>query len=645
MTKVADKLSTVANKAIKGTKRRFDKHNTKIKQIVKKPIEKDADGWVKTARVTEKVVGVGGRVVADTVDLSAALILFLSKIFVKTSDFVLFDNKALDFMKKKYADKTIKKNKEGKDKKLSKFTKENPRVAAYLTWYLMLMTVIGSGVGYANKDKIKDAVKDKIENVKDVFRRPKQEIVMDQQSNVKDSIRFVSPSVENFAQDAWNAYGNEIVMGLPFFETFRTTPRVHSGESRYTYGPGITWVYTVDSKGNIHQNPCTGSWKDVAQNFTMDEMWNQCRLHCLVDVFGYGLKPAITGVENIDGRACIAICFAGYQTHVPMKKIAQAYASADTIQGKMDAFLQGVPKSTADGTDIEAGSLKRRWWCAAYAVGLVSSADFVSLPCDSYSKIDVSMVYRNGHFKYDAETIEYALTKAKTKQRQSVNDLLSESEMGRVAMQHKSDTYTIGLAEKELSSEDIQIEKSVKAFNNGMKEYNAGRYEIAVKYFTKAIQLDEDNMEAYSSLAQSYYKLGEKFGSMEYYQKCVDIVALCNKHMNQNKSRLYDSETKAHTYYNAGHAREQMAKLNEANGEINTAKTNYDKALKNYETALANAVKANIDTGVYDSAIARIKEIMAVIRKQAFNTATGRVKLKNKTTNVLHNIENGVDHA
>ena len=642
MTKAADKFVDVANAGVKGIKTRIGKHNEKIKKIVKKPVAKEADGWAKAAHVTEKVAGVSWHLGSDVVDLSAAILLRLSQAFVRVSDWIFADNQILDWVEKKYAAKKIKQNKSGKDKKLSKFAKENPRVAAYLTWYLMLMTAIGGGVGVANKDKIADVAKDKIEKIKGAFHKEKEKSE-DEDAKIED-ISFVASDEKNFAKKAWEAYGNEIIMGLPFFETYRGAPQVHSGEERCTYGPGITWVYTVNANGTINQYPCSGSWKQKAANFTEEEIWEQCKLHCMKDVLGYGLKPAISGLDNLDGRVCVGLCFAGYQAHTGMKNIAKAFSKATTIQEKMDAFLQNVPKKTAKGVDIEEGSLKRRWWCAAYAVGLVSSADFLSLPCDSYSKIDVSMVFRNGHFKYDAETVEYALNKARTKQKQSVADLLARSEAGQSAMQHQTKTYKLIDSEQELSKEDIQIEKSVKELNDGMKKYEAGLYEAAAERFMRAIDLDKDNMEAYSNLSQTYFKLGEKNNSLEYYQKCTDIVSQCNMHMNQNKSRLYDSETKAYTYYNAGHAREEMAKINKANGNPDVATRNYDLALKNYKTARTNAIKAGIDTSVYDTAIARIEKVVSG-NTTAFNAGTVRVKEKATKNITRANIKNGASRA
>ena len=166
MTKIADKLAKATDNMRRAILSRFKKHNEKIGQIANKPINKQTDGWTKTAKITEKIGGVGAHVVADTVDLSAAMVLILSKWFIKLSDMTLFDNRVIDFMNEKFSKQTVKKNKYGKDKKLSKFTKENPRVSAYLSWYLMLLTAIG-GISIAkHKDKTSDESKDKIENVK-----------------------------------------------------------------------------------------------------------------------------------------------------------------------------------------------------------------------------------------------------------------------------------------------------------------------------------------------------------------------------------------------------------------------------------------------------------------------------------------------
>lgn len=642
MSKVADKLIELEDGGINAIMHWTGKQAGRAKQVAKKTTKRNANGRAEFGSVAGKIGGTMVHTGAGLVGIGGALALKLSEIIVAGMDGILADNDILNWMQKQYANKKVKKDKNGKDKKLSNFTKKNPRVAAYLTWYLMLMTAIGGVVGVADKDKIADVAKDKIEKIKGAFHKEK-ETSEDEDAKIED-ISFVSADEKNFAKKAWNAYGNEIMMGLPFFETYRGAPQPHTGEERCTYGPGITWVYTVNANGTINQYPCSGSWKQKAAKFTEEEIWEQCKLHCMKDVFGYGLEPAISGLDNLDGRVCVGLCFAGYQAHTGMKNIAKAFSKATTIQEKMDAFLQNVPKKTALGVDIEEGSLKRRWWCAAYAVGLVSSADFLSLPCDSYSKIDVSMVFRNGHFKYDAETVEYALNKARTKQKQSVSDLLARSNAGQSAMQHQSKTYKLIASEQELSKEDIQIEKSVKELNDGMKKYEAGLYEAAAECFIRAIDLDKDNMEAYSNLSQTYFKLGEKNNSLEYYQKCTDIVSQCNKHMNQNKSRLYDSETKAYTYYNAGHAREEMAKINKANRNDDAVTRNYDLALKNYKTARINAGKAGIDTSVYDAAIARIEKVVNS-NTTAFNAGAARVKKKATQKTTMANVKNGASRA
>ena len=245
----------------------------------------------------------------------------------------------------------------------------------------------------------------------------------------EEVLKAVPSDAKDFADQAWNAYGDEMIIGMSFFEDFIKEPRVLKGERRATYGPGLTYVFDMDSK-KIEQHACSGVWRDIAAKFTTEDIWEQFRMCCIHNLFSkYGLQRAIKGYD-LDGRAQVALCYAGYQSPSSMKAIAKEYSKAITIQEKMDAFLANVPRRTARGVKISTGSLKRRWWCAAYAVGIISSEDLMSVSCASYASIALSKVYENGHFKYDEETVQYALDKARSDSSQTIAESLNDFEMG-----------------------------------------------------------------------------------------------------------------------------------------------------------------------------------------------------------------------
>lgn len=298
--------------------------------------------------------------------------------------------------------------------------------------YYMMALVLFCGAKMPEKSKDAKGERAKTEFV---TQYDKAITLLSKRMNSENGVfKAIPVNAKDFADQAWNAYRDELVIGMSFFEDFIKEPRILKGERRATFGPGLTYVFDVDENGKIEQHKCNGKWADRAAKFTIDDIWNQFRMCCIHNMFAkYGLQKAIKGTD-LNGRACIALCFAGYQSPSAMKSIAEEYSGAITMQEKMDAFLAKVPRRTAKGVKISTGSLKRRWWCAAYANGLITSQDLMSVPCASYASIELSKVYKDGHFKYDDETIQYALNKVCDVDRKNINDFLSDFEMGQDIM-------------------------------------------------------------------------------------------------------------------------------------------------------------------------------------------------------------------
>ena len=425
MTKAADKIVDLADVGIDKIMFRAGRHFTKMKHIAKKPIEKGGNGRQRAARVTKKIAGVGGKVVADVVDISAALTLKLSELFVVGFDRFLFDNRILDATQRKYKTQSIAKNKKGNDKVISKFTKKNPRLAAYLTWYLMLTAVIGgAGVG-VNKDKISDNIKSKFENARKTFAKANADENETGEKTVKneeqtfDVQKLYSPESESFAKDFVDENWNEIVAGLLEFETYRDKPTVHAKETRATYGPGLTWVYQ-----NGVQYPCQGKYKQVAENFSDVEVWNQVKQHCLYR--GECLHKLRNELNKYNfsfmtDNQVLGLFFAGYQTPSLLadKKVNKGKPNEKIMPGIVHRLseagddTQKIVDSFVAGTEINSrwrnGTNKRRWWCAMYYIGKISADDFLALDRDVFSEIDINVIMKNGHFVYDDDVIDYAL--------------------------------------------------------------------------------------------------------------------------------------------------------------------------------------------------------------------------------------------
>ena len=431
MTKVADKIVDVADVGINKIMFRAGRHFTKMKHIAKRPIEKVGTGRQRAARVTSKIAGVGGRAVADVIDISAALTLKLSQLFVSGFDGLLLDNRILNATQQKYKTKKVAKNKKGNDKTISKFTKKNPRLAAYLTWYLMLLTVIGGAEIGVNKDRISDNIRGKFEKAKNAFVKAnsdKKEIGEKDEEQTLDIQKLYSPENESFAKDFVDENWNEIVAGLLEFETYRDKPTVHAKETRATYGPGLTWVYQ-----NGVQYPCKGKYKQVAENFSDVEVWDQVRQHCLYrGECLYKLRNELNkyNFSFMTDNQVLGLFFAGYQTPSLLadKKVNKGKSNEKIMPGIVHRLsnagddTQKIVDSFIAGPEIHSrwrsGTNKRRWWCAMYYIGKISADDFLALDRDVFSEIDINIIMKNGHFVYDDDVIDYALnlknvTKAK----------------------------------------------------------------------------------------------------------------------------------------------------------------------------------------------------------------------------------------
>lgn len=519
---------------------------------------------------------------------------------------------------------------------ISELIKKYPWIKSYLMYYMMLFTMLVSGGQLAVNALGKD--EDKNEEKKEVVvddNDDKQELLIENTIN----IQTINPNDDDFVERALNEYWAEIGVGLTELETYRATPVVHAGESRATRGLGCTWDYEYNSKGVLIKKPnVPGKTKSLDK----DKNYEQTKLH-LIDETLPVLKNATKGKNNIQAQQAIALIFAGYQRPNDMKEIANRIAIAKTPQEVADAFdYYPGPEQWRTGT------LKRRWWCAAYAIGKISSQDLLALPRDAFSNININNVYKNGHFLLGDETVAYALNHAKQGNKSGVETFLSDFADGKsIVKQVKANQAksTIVVTRPQQSQQDTLIESSMAKLNLADKFFEQENFLQAAHAYTDAINIDQDNMEAYSSLALAYKKLGDKHNSINYYEKCLQTVKSGNARMNANKDLLLDRNIKAATYYNAGLAREEMAKIYYAQEKYNLARDNYNMAARNYKTALDNAYEVDLAEErktIYQNAIQRVQNAAKNVlkktndkKKTALNSGIQKLKQQNARQDLL----------
>ncbi|MDW3024362.1 MAG: tetratricopeptide repeat protein [Alphaproteobacteria bacterium] len=579
---------------------------------------------------------------------SGVVLLWMVEYLTRTLNLALINNAALrgiedaaGHMKRRVPGKSLGSKIKAK---VSNTIKDRSVLVSYLVYYMMMAGLLFGGQVISRddnqnkKEKGNKEVKAKqSESAPVVTITEHAEVKKEAQTNVEQieqtaDIKTINPAEAQFVKLALAEYWPEIAVGLTELETYRAIPKQHGNEPRETNGLGCTWSYIYDSAGKLHRNA-----NALGKTKTRDKAGNyeQCKRHLLYETLP-ALKQAISNKQNIGAQQAVALVMAGYQRPADMKGIAERISKAKTVQQVADAFSYYPGAETwRDGT------LKRRWWCAAYAIGIISAEDLLGLPRDAFSRININNVYRNGHFLFGAETVEYALNRARTGDKSNVKAFLSDFDEGKNILARvstgQSERPKLDLERAQQTTQDIQIEQSMKKLNDADRAFVAGKYQQAVDLYQAAIDADADNMEAYSSMALAYKKLGDENKSISYYEKCVTAVKDGNARMNANKSLLLDRDVKASSYYNAGLAREEMAKIYQARGDVENAQRNYDLAVKNYQTALENAQMDDLRETrkqVYQKAVNRALQQKQKVSKSgkgkvAYDSATQKLRQKN----------------
>ena len=541
----------------------------------------------------------------------------------------LLDNHLTRKLEKLFA-KMKKTDKNGKKQLWREFAKKNPNLVGHITYYLAtcIMTLATvAGVDLSKEDSvIKETINEWSMDSEEDEAKEDVVYVIDGNIKIKDinntvpHLRAVSTnqSKSQFVKQAVQEYWDEIAVALTELETYRATPKLHSGEARYTNGLGLTWYYWYDDNGKLHQR---ANKKSNTPTLSKKQVYEQVRRHLIYETLPV-LYEAIKPYNNITPQMQIALIMAGYQRPADMKNIVKKLAVAKNAQQVADAFadVSNVPTKWRDGT------LVRRYTCALYAIGAISAEQMLDWARDSFSMINVNTVYKNGHFVITQQNVEYLLGRSR-KNTNTVREFLGDFSTGRdiVAEIKKSDKrFKFDEKQQESSSE-----KSMVLVNKADKKFKKGKYADAEKLYVEALSVNPDNMEAYSSLALVYKMLGDENKSEEFYEKCIETVVKCNDHMNANKSMLLDRRVKAMTYYNAGLARYEMGRMAQESGNIAKAKEQYQLAQKNFKTAKNNAEMIGLDpevVDIYEKAIQDANKSIDSLKKLAFNVSAAKVK-------------------
>ncbi len=413
----------------------------------------------------------------------------------------------------------------------------------------------------------------------------------------------------DFTSLAMAHYYPELFIAVEELETYRETPKKHTKESRYTYWNGLTWVYTVNKNGAITQHPCNGKYKDMATGFNREQCEEQFRLHLRFETFK-SLKSAINGKNNINHQQIIGLLMLGYQLPGKMASIATRLNNAANNQQIMDAFKHNLPENPL----WREGTLKRRWWCGAYATGLITVDDLLTLKKDAFSKISLDKVAtgikRNAkgcvlsieHFKFDNTTVQYALNTARTKgDSPIVKDVLNQTVGGRAAIKAVESGIPIDFIVAKSNFDQTSYDKAVKSFKTG-------DYKFAATGFAELLKTNPNDALLWNDLAASYNNLGE-------YERALECTGKIFK-------EIKDKSQYGAAYYNAGVAREKLGQ--------------YESALENYKHAKKNGNKSSD----VDAAIARLQKIIEKSAKaRAYNTATQKITTHTRHTPGAKNMQ------
>ncbi len=369
--------------------------------------------WLKeNAQQTAKISGIS----------ALWLLEYLTRIF-KT---LAIDNKLLTLMdkgvvKSAEAIEQKKNKKTGKpigEKPITKFTKKHPWVASYLVYYMLVTgMVLGGGA----------VITSQINKHKEGKNQPKKEQkkIQEEKAGVLDNI-----DQKRYAEqlEALDRIWPKIAAMVTFLETYYEESDVQSDETRATSGFGLTYEWYVDENGELKPREMT-----KGRSFSKSYNFEQVKAHLIVSTL-QRINP-----KDFSDKELIALCAAGFQRPADMRGIAKKIKSAKSDQEIADAFMYYGGEE-----QWKKGTLVRRWWCAAYALGKISDQEILKLPRDAFSRIFLDDVRKNNHFVMNDSTVNYAIGAAKKGKNSTVKDFLKDFKEGRNVVSNLQTWWFLG---------------------------------------------------------------------------------------------------------------------------------------------------------------------------------------------------------
>ena len=641
MTKIVDNWIKSLAEGKQKLKTKRQQRGSKIKAVKEKPIDKNLEGPDRTAVVAGRKIQIAGHRTLQAGNLGAAGLLLLSQVFLKVSDKLFADNKFIDWLERKYANQQIKKGNNNKDKKQQK-------KAAYLTYYLMwLSLLLGVYAGY-NKDKIAEKTKDKIENLKNVIKNKNQEEDEDEKFEdgtfgaYYDKMRSITPLLigDLIAKEGvridkktglhipyldnkgvWTiGFGSTMLKsGKPVTKDTKPIPTEEAYElARWHLEEGETYfgMYCYDVAyddvdiNDINQALAMGSIMYNSFTKLIEEPGNRncderfANLRNLYGEYGRGLTDEM-----------VQTMFTKYPVTAP-RSFGAAWLggqSKQNVANKLGGFL-------ADGP----GMYWRRWLEAGLFTGQITPKMLLNCPANGMYEFFKCMGQKKeaffvqdalGNIQTNNETYKIFnawLENPVNEKGQSldswkrVRDYMPEYALAAC----DGDVCKLG---KKASKKQRNIQKKVEketyvmtyeeAYNSAIGAYKSKDYESAAKQLELLLADNPNNALLHNDLAATYNHL-------ERYDDAI-------KHAQEIVRRIGDKSQYAAAQYNAGFAYEQLGDL--------------QKALSNYTLSVNNGnhkVQADV-TRVKNKINNKTKN---KTKSVSFNEAASRVKKKKANT-------------
>ncbi len=484
-----------------------------------------------------------------------------------------------------------------------------------LKYFLLASIIVGGGLLFQNKgsDKEKEEPETDIKKVVVVKEKKTLDVVIPKK--LKDftgknvQVKNVTEKQQDFIKKFLENHWNEIVIAVTELETFRAVPVVHSGESRPTAGPGLTYKYYYDKDGVL----CRTVYGKVRQELSKQEMYEQLKMHLVFETLPW--LYGITEDKKLTDRQMVAIIMAGYQMPGHMKSIVNKLQSAKTEQEVADAFLVNLDSMSSKFRD---GTRKRRWWCAAYATGRMTEYDFLDLKCDGFSNVKTkdNMFFQNGHFIMADSVIAYAKDCVDKVQKEKVVDFLADFQIGRDVL-----AVTNGDAYFKLRAYGNEID-----YLQAQEEYyqNSCAKALALikdKKYAKARDMYLDLIDQFPKHIGLQNDLAFVYNEMGRYQDAIKLSRKVIFSKGATKGEI------AAANYNAGVAYEKQ-------GNLERALANYKLAAEKGGTTVAKNAVERLEKQIADNQVAE-KQGAEKQKKTAFNQGIQNIRKKNARSDLL----------